>query len=381
VVGLERATKSAREGAAVIVDGDRGVVILDPDEPTLERYTRRREMAISRLASLRKDATLPAVTKDGTRIHLFGNIEFPYEVDDLLANEGEGVGLYRTEYLYLTCPSEPTEEDHYEAYCDAIHRLGDLPMTIRTLDLGADKYTQSHTLAPERNPFLGCRSIRYCLQHLPVFKRQLRAILRAAVHGNVQIMFPLICNTSELHQANMILADVVEELDADHIPFKRNVPTGMMVETPSAALMANIFAQEAAFFSIGTNDLIQYTLVVDRGNERVANLYTGAHPAVIQLMRNVVRAGRRFHIPVSMCGELAAEPEYTMLLIGLGLRMFSVTPSSIPGIKRVIRAVEVSECERLARKVGSFDSPHRIHSHLKRAAREAAPEVFESDAD
>ncbi|MCK4872994.1 MAG: phosphoenolpyruvate--protein phosphotransferase [Phycisphaerales bacterium] len=381
VVGLENVTKHASEGQAVIVDGDRGIVILDPDPQTVAQYEQFRERHERFVQSLKKVACLVAETTDGTRIHLHGNIEFPHEVDGLLANEGEGVGLYRTEFLYLTGGDvEPTEDDHYEAYCDALRRLRGLPLTIRTLDLGADKYTQAQAREPERNPFLGCRSIRYCLQHLPLFKQQLRAILRASIEGDVRIMFPLICSTQEFRQAKMILRDVMEDLEDEAIPFDRDVPVGMMVETPSAALMANTFAQEADFFSIGTNDLIQYTLVVDRTNERVANLYTGAHPAILRLIRATVKAGKRFDIPVSLCGELAGEVDYTMLLIGLGLRNLSITPAGIPRVKQVIRSVDVGVCERLARKVGSFDSSHQVLTHLRKATRELVPDVFETDS-
>ena len=381
VVGLENATRLVRHGMDIIVDGNRGVVVLDPDEKTRQEYDQYRTRALELTRILREVAKLPAVTTDGVHISLYGNIEFPDEIDQILENGGEGVGLYRTEFLYLTSDTEPTEEDHYNSYVQAVRALKGLPLTIRTLDLGADKYTQAQALEPERNPFLGCRSIRYCLQNLPLFKRQLRAILRASAEGEIRIMFPLICNLPELRQAKMILNDVMEELKREDIPFNEKVPVGMMVETPAAALMARFFAQEADFFSIGTNDLIQYTLVVDRTNERVANLYTAAQPAVLQLIRTTVKAGNHFHTPVSICGEVAGEPEYTMLLIGLGLRSFSMTPSSIPRIKQVIRKVNVEQCVRLARKVGSFDSPHKIISQLRKSTQEVVPEIYGNNSN
>ena len=240
--------------------------------------------------------------------------------------------------------------------------------------LGADKYTQERAEEPERNPFLGLRSIRYCLQNLPLFKTQLRAIVRASALGPLRIMFPLISSSMELRQSKMILRDVMDECQEEGIAFDRDVPIGMMVETPSAALMAASFAREVAFFSIGTNDLIQYTLAVDRGNERVANLYSGANPAVVRLVKAVVRAGNRFGIETSLCGELAGDVQYTMLLLGLGLRTLSLVPSQIPHVKRVIRSVDIATCERLARKVGSLDSERQVRKCLGEELRRILPE-------
>jgi phosphotransferase system enzyme I (PtsI) len=289
---------------------------------------------------------------------------------------GDGVGLYRTEFLFLTGKTEPTEEDHFEAYRSALARLEGRPLTIRTLDLGADKYTQQRAAEPERNPFLGLRSIRYCLQNPDLFKTQLRAILRASVHGPVKVMFPLVSNVMELRQAKMILRDVAEELEEDGIPYRPHLPVGMMVEVPSAALMARTFASEVEFFSIGTNDLIQYTLAVDRGNERVAPLYTAANPAVLQLIKGTLRAGRRAGIEVSICGEMAGEALYTRLLVGLGFRTLSLVPSQIPLVKRIVRSADLEDCERLARKVGSFDSDRQVLSYLRDDLRKVDPEIF-----
>ncbi len=362
---------------SIIVDGDRGVVVLDPDENTCWEYEQFKARHVALVESLEDVRSLPAVTTDGVRIRLHGNIEFPDEIPHLLANDGEGVGLFRTEFIYLTGNGEPSENEQYKVYRQTLEALQGRPLTIRTFDLGADKYTQAQAREPERNPFLGCRSIRFCLQNLPLFKRQLRAILRVSILGEVRIMFPLICNLQELRQAKMVLSDVMEELESEKIPFNDAIKVGMMVETPAAALMANLFAQESDFFSIGTNDLIQYTLVVDRSNERVANLYTAAQPAVLQLIRTAVRAGRRFKIPVSLCGEIAGDAVFTMLLIGLGLRTLSMSPASIPNIKRVIRNVDTNQCDRLARKIGSYDSPPVMLRQLRAALREVAPEALE----
>ena len=270
-------------------------------------------------------------------IELLGNIEFPDEVESVLLNGGEGVGLYRTEFLYLTTGHEPNEEAHFKAYSRAVELLKGRPLVIRTQDLGADKYTQEQSAEPERNPFLGCRSIPLLAPKSGRVKTQLRAILRASVLGQVKIMFPLVSTVTELRQAKLVLGDVSEELKEEGIEHDPSIEIGMMVETPSAALMARTFSSEVSFFSIGTNDLIQYTLAVDRGNERVANLYSGASPAVLQLIKAIVRVARRREVSVSLCGEVAGEPIYTMLLLGLGLRTLSLVPSQIPVLKKVVR--------------------------------------------
>ena len=376
VVGCGRLSQVIDDGDELIVDGDTGVVILRPDAETTTQYQERVERLHEYRRVLREMATLEAITKDGVRIQLLGNIEFPREVNSVLACGGDGVGLYRTEYLYLASQTAPTEDDHFQAYRQTIDLLGGRPLTIRTLDLGADKYTQAQQEEPERNPFLGCRSIRYCLQNLPMFTTQLRALLRASAFGPIKIMFPLISTMMELRQAKMIINDVMEELEEEGIAFDRKIPIGIMIEVPDAALMAHVFAREVAFFSIGTNDLIQYTLAVDRGNERVANLYTGSSPAVLALVKNVIRAARRGSIDVSLCGEIAGEAMYTMLLIGLGMRTLSLVPSQIPHVKKVIRSVDIQMCERLARRVGSFDSERQVMNVLREELRKIDPESF-----
>lgn len=373
VVGCQHVSRRVENGDLIIIDGDSGSVLVRPNDEILEEYRTRQSEVSDYRASLRKSVGLKAETTDGEHISLLGNIEFPDEIPSVLENGGGGVGLYRTEFLYLTSGHEPTEEDHYVAYRTAIQHLEGRPLVIRTQDLGADKYTQEQAEEPERNPFLGCRSIRYSLQNLDGFKTQLRAILRAATAGPVKIMFPLVSTVMEIRQAKMLLADVAEELDEDGIDRGRAVEVGMMVEVPSAALMARAFSSEVSFFSIGTNDLIQYTLAVDRGNERVANLYTGASPAVIQLIKNVIRAARRRDVDVSLCGEVAGEPLYTMLLLGLGLRTLSLVPNQIPVIKAVVRSVSIEHCERIARKVGTFDSERQVLNYLRDELRKIDP--------
>ncbi len=377
IVGLEDATTNVTPGDTVIIDGNRGVVIIDPDAAKLMEYRQYVKRIVELETSLDELATLAAVTTDDTAITLMANIEFPYEIQAALDKGAAGIGLYRTEFLYLASTQPPTEEQQYEAYLQAIEALGGKPLTIRTLDLGADKFNvngpSDHV---ERNPFLGCRSIRFCLQNLPLFKTQLRAILRASATGPIRIMFPLITSVMELRQAKMVLNDVAEDLEELGVHSGQDIPVGIMIEVPSAALQARTLAQEVDFFSIGTNDLIQYTLAVDRGNERIANLYSGAHPAVIQLIKEVARAGQRAKIEVSLCGEMAGEPEYVMLLLGLGLRSLSVTPPAILEVKKIIRSVTIAQCRQVARRAGGFESEREVLNYLRDEARRVAPDVF-----
>ncbi|MEM7754309.1 MAG: phosphoenolpyruvate--protein phosphotransferase [Planctomycetota bacterium] len=376
VVGCQRMTASATDGSTVIVDGDRGTVVLSPDQETIEQYTGYLEQAKTYRLDLKELATEPSVTRCGVEIEILGNIEFPDEIETVLDYGGSGVGLYRTEFLYLTNNAEPDEETHFESYRRCLQLLDGKPLTIRTVDLGADKYTQSRAENPERNPFLGLRSIRYCLQNLDMFKTQLRAILRASAFGPLKIMFPLITSPHEFRKAKFLLNDAMEDLEELGIDFDRHVPTGMMVEVPSAAIMADTFAREVDFFSIGTNDLVQYTLAVDRTNEQVANLYNPCHPAVIKLIRDVARAGRRREIPVSCCGEAAGDPGFAPLLIGLGLRTLSVTSGSAPALKRLIRSLTIDQCERIARKAISLDSEVEAAAYALDRAKRLVPEAF-----
>ncbi|MCH8805920.1 MAG: phosphoenolpyruvate--protein phosphotransferase [Planctomycetes bacterium] len=377
VVGCNSLGAIATDGVSVIVDGDRGVVVVDPDDAKLDEYRSYREQRRLEQLTLDEVADLPSRTRDGVDIRLLGNIEFADEISALLDAGGEGVGLYRTEFLYLTSDTEPTEEDHYHAYTRCVELLDGRELVIRTVDLGADKYTQEQFETPERNPFLGCRSIRYCLRNLPMFRRQLRAILRASATGPIKVMFPLITSTAEFRQGKWLIRDVMDELAEEKIAFDSTIKIGMMVEVPSAAILADVFAREVDFFSIGTNDLVQYTLAVDRTNERVADLYNPAHPAVLRLIREVSRAARRRDVPVSCCGESAAEPGMAVLLIGMGLRTLSVTASAIPGLKRLIRSVSTSQCERIVKKAMTFDSDTQVTTYLRDQLQKIIPDPFE----
>jgi phosphotransferase system enzyme I (PtsI) len=373
VMGLSGLSGTVSGGDTVIVDGTHGLVIVRPDAPTLEKYLGDVDRFSKFEADLVELRDLPAVTVDKERIHLFANIEFPHEAKTAMDKGSDGVGLYRTEFLYLRSDTEPSEEDHYQAYVEAIEGVGGREITIRTLDLGADKYTQSKAYEQERNPFLGLRSIRYCLQNLDVFKTQLRAILRASVKGRVRIMFPLIQGLMELRQAKMALNDAMEDLEEEGVRFKSDIPIGMMIETPAAVIQGKEFAREADFFSIGTNDLIQYTLAVDRANERVARLYNPSHPAVLRQLRDIIRAAHRADIEVSLCGEMAGQPMYTRLLLGFGLRRFSMAPGDIPEIKKIIRQTALKEALRIARKALTFETDRQVTNFLRDDTKKLLP--------
>lgn len=376
VVGLGDITSQVSGGDLVIIDGTRGVVIVNPDEEQLAEHREAGKRHVRAELELSELRDLPAETTDGHVVSLQANIEFSDEIPDALRRGAQGIGLYRTEFLYLAGVVEPTEDDHYRAYTAALEKLAGRPLVIRTLDLGADKYTQAKAAHPERNPFLGDRSIRLCLHDIPMFKRQLRAIMRASVLGDVRLMFPLISTLMELRQARMILNDVIDELEDEGVPFRRDIPIGMMIEVPSAALMANLFAKEVNFFSIGTNDLIQYTLAVDRTNEKVAGLFCPAHPAVLSLIRDVIRAASRNQISVSVCGEMAGEPLYTLPLLGLGLSIFSMNGPDIPEVKKIIRSTTIEHARQVARKVMSFDSERQVMHFLREETRKIIPEAF-----
>ena len=376
VLALEDFTEYVRGGDTIIVDGNRGIVIVNPDEDTVAKYEKhsREFLALEHKFDALRD--LPAVTRDGTGITLLGNIEFPDEARSVLEKGGQGIGLYRTEFLYLKSQTEPTEAEHYEAYAETMSFFKDRPIVIRTMDLGADKFTQSRRFSREPNPFLGLRSIRFCLQNLSLFKTQLHAILRASALGRLKIMFPLITNIHEIKQARLILRDVMEDLDEEKIPYNRQIEVGIMIETPSAALTAYHLAKEVDFFSIGTNDLTQYTLAVDRGNELVATLYSSSDPAVLRLIRTVLQDAHKAQIETSVCGEMASEPEYIMLLLGMGVRTVSIAPPMIPEIKQVIRSVTIEDCNSVARKVLGLNSERQISAYLRTSARRILPEAF-----
>ena len=373
VIGVKDVSTRVSGGDLVIVDGTNQLVIINPDEPTLEQY-RAQKLDYGRLmVELESLRDLEPVTRDGVRIYLYGNIEFPGEAKASLMYGADGVGLYRTEFLFLRGEGEPGEEEQYRAYVSALTGAQGKPVTIRTFDLGADKYTQEKHYEQERNPMLGLRSIRYSLQHLDMFKTQLRAILRASVHGPVRLMFPLIISLMEFRQAKMTLHDAMEDLQDEGIPFAKDIAVGMMMETPAAAIQCREFAREVGFMSIGTNDMIQYVLAVDRGNERVNRFYTPGHPAVVRLLRDVIRTCNREGVDCSLCGEMAGEPLYTLLLLGLGLRSFSMAPRNVPEIKKLVRLATISQAERVARKAMTFETERQVINFLRDATKKMVP--------
>jgi len=377
VVGVGQFLSDVSGGEEIIIDGNHGEVIIAPDDPTSTRYRESRDRQRSVAERLQSLRPLQSETQDGTRIQILGNIEFPEEVRHCIELGADGIGLYRTEFLYLNRKSSPTEEDHYQAYCQVVAATGDHPVVIRTLDLGADKVNSSlDGLIPKRvNPVLGLRSIRVCLQDLDLFRTQLRAILRAAVNGDVRIMFPLISTLLELRQAKMILAEVVDDLEESGAEFKRDVPVGIMVEVPAAVVRIEEFAREVDFFSIGTNDLIQYTLAVDRSDPSVANLYKSGDPAILSMIAQVVDAAMKHDLPVTVCGQISSDPMFVPLLVGLGLRQLSVTPHSIPELKEVVRNITIPQAEHIAGNASNMEVARDIENYLRGELKSICPDL------
>jgi phosphotransferase system enzyme I (PtsI) len=373
VVGLGRLLADVAGDDPVIVDGNRGLLIVEPDEKTLAQYRNELETLRSFEQSLESLRDLPAETRDGVRVTLMGNIEFPQEADQCRQRGADGVGLYRTEFLYLDRESHPSEQEHFEAYLSVVRALAPRPVVVRTLDLGADKFPGAPGLAAERNPFLGLRSIRLSLRNLPLFKTQLRAILRASAYGDVRILFPMVSTLAELRQCKEVLNQAKGELEKEGVAFNPRLAVGTMIEVPSAAILADRLAHEVDFFSIGTNDLIQYTLAADRTNEALAGLYSPGDPAVLRLIERVIQTGQQHGVSVNVCGEMSGEPMYALLLLGMGLRQLSLKPHSIPEIKKVLRSVTVAEVETIAREVLRMETAHEVNTYLREQAHRVLP--------
>ncbi len=366
VVGLKDITKNVKNDDMIIVDGNQGIVILNPDTVTIQNYYREQQILLAEEKDLEKLKDLPAVTLDGHKINLIANIEVPEEIKSVLFHGASGIGLYRTEYLYMNRKDFPTEEEQYESYKAVAKNMLPYSVTIRTLDLGGDKVTQQFKLAPERNPFLGLRAIRLCLKYPDIFKTQLRAILRASTEGKLKIMYQMISGIEELRRANMILEEVKKDLREKRIDFDNEIEVGVMIEVPSAALVVDVLVQESDFLSIGTNDLIQYSLAVDRVNENVTNLYNPLHLSILRLLKRIVHAGEKAGKCVAMCGEMVADPSATMILLGLGLREFSMSAISIPKIKRIIRSIKIEETKQLANEVMALSDNCQIKKVLRK---------------
>jgi phosphotransferase system enzyme I (PtsI) len=370
VVGLEEACARINPRDILIVDGSLGTVIINPDEDTLKAYLQEEEKLKSIAERFFSVKDLAPVTRDKKTVIINGNIEFPDEVPSVKLHGGEGIGLYRTEFFYMNRKDLPLEEEHYEAYRSVAEQMRPHQVIIRTLDLGGDKFLSQFQIPHEMQPFLGWRAIRFCLARPDIFKLQLRAILRASVHGKLKLMYPMISGVEELKQANKILEEAKQELRKEGMPFDEDIEVGAMIEVPSAAMTADILAKETDFFSIGTNDLIQYSLAVDRVNEKVAYLYEPAHPAVLRLIKNIIDAGHKEKIKVGMCGEMAGEPNFALLLLGLGLDEFSMPPQVIPEIKYIIRAVTYKEAQQIAHAAMKLSTGTEVEEFSQKKLRE-----------
>jgi len=366
VLGLSDISRHVKNGDEVIVDGTAGAVIVNPDDATRARYEERKREWARKYAILKELRELPAETMDGKLVSIEANIETPDEVDSVLTHGGDGIGLFRSEFLFLQPNRFPTEEDQYQAYSTVLKAMRGKSVTIRTLDLGGDKVMPGISLEADANPLLGWRAIRFCLSRPELFRLQLRALLRSSVHGNLRIMFPLISGAEELARINEMLGEVKEELRREKIGFREDIPIGIMIEVPSAAMTSDILAARADFFSIGTNDLIQYSLAVDRGNQRVAYLYEPFHPGVLRLVRMTIENAHARGVPVGMCGEMAGDPLATVVLLGLGLDSFSMGPIGIPLIKRIIRSVGIMEVEAFVRSLVPMSSGAEIEKAVRR---------------
>lgn len=375
IVGLHGICQQLTSGDDVLLDGYTGTLILNPSPETLAEYGRiesAKEEVVERLELIRETAS---TTRDGRHIVLSANVDLPEEIDDVAANGAEGIGLYRTEFLYLNRMEPPDEEEQFEHYRIAAEKSKPNGVIIRTLDIGGDKSTQSLHLPEEQNPFLGCRAIRFCLQNPEIFKTQLRAILRAATFGNVKIMYPMISGIDELRQANVILEESKAELASRGVPFHPFIEVGIMIEIPSAVLAADHLAREAAFFSIGTNDLIQYTFAVDRVNDRIAHLYNPTHPAILRMIKMAVDAAHANGIWTGVCGEMAGDVLLTPLLIGLGVDELSATSVIVPRVKKAVQSLDASQCEELVRTALTMEDSAAIQQLSLQMARERYAEI------
>ena len=376
VVGLQTASRMIQSGATALLDGYGGLVIVNPSEQTLFEYGQMARQRVSLEEKLHELQFQPAVTLDGKSIVLSANIEQIGDLEAVKFHGAEGVGLFRTEYLFINRESLPAEEEQFQVYRRLAAELKPQPVIIRTLDLGGDKFLSHLKLPVEMNPFLGWRAIRFCLQERDIFRAQLRAILRASTEGNVKLMYPMISGLGELEQANALLEEYKAELRAQNIPFDANIQAGAMIEIPSAAVAADTLARRCQFFSLGTNDLIQYSLAVDRLNEKIAHLYEPTHPAVVRLIKWTVDAAHRAGIWCGLCGEMASDPALTPLLLGMGVDELSTAPSLVPQVKFLIRRLKMQDAQELADFALNCESGKEILDRSQALAKLAAPGLF-----
>ena len=376
VVGIGRIASEVPPGTPLIIDGFEGKVIANPTREERAKYRLARRKWRRRDSSLARLRDLPAETRDGYLIEMAANIEFPSEIEHVISHGADSVGLFRTEFLYLRDNRAPTEEEQFEVYRKVLKGLAPRPIIFRTMDLGGDKFFSDVNLTQEVNPFLGLRGIRLCLRYPEIFRTQLRAILRASEYGKARIMFPLITGVTQVREAKAFVQETMAELDKEGVPYDREIEIGAMIEVPSAALTADVLAPELDFFSIGTNDLIQYTLAVDRGNEQVAHLYNPHHPAVLRLIRDVIRSGHRNGITVGVCGEMAGDPDLACLLVGMGVDELSMAAQTIPTVKQRLRRVTITDLKNLSEDVLTLNTSAEIRERMARRI----PEIISTRA-
>jgi len=375
VIGVPRLTELIDNDELVIVDGYEGTVVVNPPPALVEEYRNRESRHEEHEKKLLENRDLAATTKDGVTLQLLANIELVEEMGDALKFGAEGIGLYRSEFLFISkSPGLPNEEEHFEAYCRLAREMAPHPTVIRTFDLGGKKLAREVIGTKEDNPVLGLRGLRLCMKHRDLFRTQLRAILRASAFGDIKIMFPLVSSVQELRQAKALLRELKAELDKEGKKYDPDVEVGIMIEVPAAAIIADILAEEADFFAIGTNDLIQYSLAIDRGNENVSYLYEPLHPALLRLLKFVIESGKKAGIPVSMCGEMASDPLYAVVLVGLGLERFSMNPSNIPVVKNVIRSLRYKDCKKIVEAAMEKRTAQEIEEYIIESVALKLPE-------
>lgn len=376
VVGLEVATSLINGGDLLAIDGEAGEVVINPTEAISESFHERRRRVKLLEREVMKYASLPAETRDGIRVRLQANIEMVEEIPSAKSHGAEGIGLFRTEILYLNRRDLPGEEEHYHTYRKLVEEVYPREATIRTLDIGGDKFLSSYSTGNEMNPAMGLRAIRFSMKEIDIFKTQLRGILRASAHGNLRILFPMISGMEEIRRAKTILEEVKRECQRERIPFDRGMKIGAMIEIPSASVTADLLAREVDFFSIGTNDLIQYALAVDRINEHVSYLYEPLHPAILRIIKSVLQSAQNAGIPVAICGEMAAEPAYVLVLLGLGLEEFSMNPAAIPRVKKALRMTHAIETRALAEQLIQLSTATEIKRYVRKWMAERFPDDF-----
>lgn len=366
VVGLERITTVIEAGNTVIVDGRNGIVIVNPTIQILNEYLKNQRKLIKEEKQIRKLSALKSRTADGVKIKLMANVELLDELESVIKSGAEGIGLFRTEFLYLNRENLPEEEEHFNVYKTIAEKLNPMPAIIRTVDIGGDKLNKFFNIEKETNPALGLKAIRLCLKNIELFKTQLRGILRASSYGNIRILLPMITDINEVRQAKSFINEIKSELKSKGIGFNKNIPVGVMIETPSASIIPDILAREVDFFSIGTNDLIQYSLAIDRSNEHVAYLYNPLHPAILRFIKNIINAGNNANIEVNLCGEMAADAFFVPILLGLGLRQLSMDPQYIPLTKRIINKLDLKTAGNVVNNALKMSNSHDIAELIKK---------------